>query len=163
MGLTSETKTTEGRVRDARAEDAGALYELACELARAVGDVEPPQGAVRERLLELLEEPRARVFVAELGCGVVGAASTWVKPDLAHGDRVVEVPMLVVSQGYRRRGFGRLLIEAVKELALASGASLIELVATKDNRSARNFYRTMGFVETEHVALEYVGDLRETS
>jgi ribosomal protein S18 acetylase RimI-like enzyme len=160
VGSVEMGRAMEAKVREARAGDAGVLYELACELARTVGDVEPAQGAVRARLIELLEEPGARVLVAEGPDGVVGAASAWIKPDLAHGDRVVEVPMLVVSREHRRRGLGRMLLEAVRELATRSGASLIELVATRDNESARNFYRSFGFVETEHVALEYVGDLR---
>ena len=151
---------SEIEVREATDGDAAALHALAGELADALSDRKPAAEAVRARLSELLEEPRARVLVAEAGeaAGVVGAATLWIKPDLAHGDRVIEVPMLVVSAGARRQGVGKHLIEEIQGIASAEGAALIELVATSDNLAAREFYRSLGFVETDHVALEFVGD-----
>lgn len=145
-------------VREATAEDGAGIHALACELAGAVGDTPPDEEAVRTRLEELLRETGARVFVAEVGGEVTGVVSVWIKPDLAHGDRVVEVPMLVVSSGARRQGVGRLLVGEIRGIASAEDATLIELVATSDNAAARGFYRSLGFVETDHVALEFVGD-----
>lgn len=147
-------------MREATAEDAEAIHALAGELAAAVDDSPPPLESVRGRFLELLEEPRARVLVAEDG-GVVGVASLWIKPDLAHGDTVVEVPTLVVAEGSRREGVGKLLMEEVQRLGAESGANLIELVATTSNVAAREFYRSLGFVETDHVTLEFVGDMED--
>jgi ribosomal protein S18 acetylase RimI-like enzyme len=145
-------------VREAAAEDAEALYALALELADALGDQKPRPKATRARLLELLEEPRARVLVAEDGEeGIVGAASLWIKPDLAHGDTVVEVPMLVVAENHRRTGVGKLLMEEVRNVASDNGASQIELVATRANVIAREFYRSLCFVEADVVSLEFVG------
>ena len=149
-------------VREATPEDARNLHALAEELADALGDRRPRHGAVRARLLELLEEPRARVLVAEdEGGGVVGAASLWIKPDLAHGDKVVEVPMLVVSGEARRQGVGKLLVQEIQSIVAAENAALIELIATRNNAPARAFYRALGFVETEHVALEFIGDVHD--
>src|SRR5918994_347193 len=105
MGSTNE-------VREATVEDAAEIYALACELAETVGDAPPREEAVHQRLKELLEEPRACVLVAEAEDGVVGAASLWIKPDLAHGDAVV---------------------------------------------AAREFYRSLGFVEADVISLEFVG------
>jgi ribosomal protein S18 acetylase RimI-like enzyme len=148
------------RVREASAEDAEIIHSLAAELARAVGDSPPSLENVRERLAELLEEPRARVLVAE-GDVIVGVVSLWIKPDLAHGDSVVEVPMLVISEDRRREGVGKLMMEEVQRLAAENGATLIELVATTQNNPAREFYRSLGFVETDHVTLEFVGDVED--
>jgi ribosomal protein S18 acetylase RimI-like enzyme len=148
------------RVREATAEDAEAVHSLAGELAGALGDSPPRFEDVRARLMELLEEPRARVLVAEgEDGGVVGVVSLWIKPDLAHGDTVVEVPTLVVTEGSRREGVGKLLMEEVRGLAAENEANLVELVATTQNVAAREFYRTLGFVETDHVTLEFVGDM----
>ncbi len=146
-------------VREATAEDAEAIHSLAGELAATVGDSPPRPEDVEARLAELLEEPRARVLVAEDDGVVVGVASLWVKPDLAHGDTVIEVPTLVVAEGSRREGVGKLLMEEVQRLGAENGADLIELVATTQNVAAREFYRTLGFVETDHVTLEFVGDM----
>ena len=147
--------------REATAGDAEKIHALAGELAGAVGDTPPDLEAVRARLSELLEEPRARVLVAEDDAAVVGAASFWIKPDLAHGDTVVEVPMLVVAENHRREGVGKLLMEEIRRLATEHDAGIIELVAAGDNRPAREFYRSLGFVETDHVALEFMGDLED--
>ena len=147
-------------VREAALEDAEAIYYLARDLADALGDQRPRPDAVRARLGEFLKEPRARVLVAEVEDGVLGAASIWIKPDLAHGDAVIEVPMLVVTGSARRRGVGKLLIEEIQSIAAAENAALIELVATKENDVARAFYRSLGFVETDHIALEFIGDVQ---
>jgi ribosomal protein S18 acetylase RimI-like enzyme len=150
MGSTNE-------VREATVEDAAEIYALARQLAETVGDAPPREEAVRERFGELLDEPRARVLVAEGEDGIVGAVTLWVKPDLAHGDAVVEVPMLAVSEHHRREGVGRLLMAEVRGVAARNGTTLIELVATRANVAAREFYRSLGFVESDVVSLEFVG------
>ena len=150
------------RVREATAKDAETIHDLACELAGTVGDAPPQFENVRARLADLLEERRARILVAEGGDGaVVGAASLWIKPDLAHGDTVVEVPMIVVREDSRGEGVGKALMEEIQRLAAENEAHLIELVATTQNVAAREFYRTLGFVETDHITLEFVGDMED--
>ena len=149
-------------VRGAVAEDARAIHCLAGELAQTLGDSPPGFAAFRARLSELLDEPRARVLVAQGEEGVVGAATLWVKPDLAHGDVVVEVPMLVVSREARRQGIGRLLVAEIRGVAAGESATLVELIATSDNVDARSFYRSLGFVETDHVSLEFVGNMQDS-
>jgi GNAT superfamily N-acetyltransferase len=143
--------------RDATTEDAGGIHGLARELAETVGDEPPTEEAIRARLEELLDEPRARVLVAENEAGIVGGVNLWIKPDLAHGDTVIEVPMLVVAEDHRRAGVGKLLMEEVRNVASDNGASQIELVATRANVTAREFYRSLGFVEADVVSLEFVG------
>ena len=157
-----ERASPEIEVREATAEDAEAVHSLAGELAATLGDSTPRFEDVRARLLELLEEPRSRVLVAEGADGaVVGVASLWIKPDLAHGDTVVEVPMLVVTEGSRGEGVGKALMEVVRRLGADNEANLIELVASTHNVAAREFYRTLGFVETDHITLEFVGDMED--
>jgi ribosomal protein S18 acetylase RimI-like enzyme len=68
--------------------------------------------------------------------------------------------MLVVSGSARRRGVGKLLVEEIQSIAAVENAALIELVATNENDVARAFYRSLGFVETDHIALEFVGDVQ---
>ena len=148
-------------VREAVTEDAEALHAMMGELADALGDRSPRFGAMRAQLEKLLAEPGARVLVVEGAEDLVGAASMWIKPDLAHGDVVIEVPMLVVSGNARRRGVGQLLVKEIRRIAAEENAALIELVATKENDVARAFYKSLGFIETEHIALEFVGDMQQ--
>jgi ribosomal protein S18 acetylase RimI-like enzyme len=149
------------KTRDATAEDIAGIHGLALELAETVGDNPPTEETVGARLEELLNEPRARVLVAENGAGIAGVVSFWIKPDLAHGDTVVEVPMLVVAEDHRRTGVGKLLMEEVRNVASDNDASQIELVATRANVMAREFYRSLGFVEADVVALEFVGSYED--
>src|ERR687889_217615 len=74
---------------------------------------------------------------------------------------LIEVPMLVVSGNARRRGVGKLLVNEIWRIAAEENATLIELVATKENDVARAFYKSLGFIETEHIALEFVGDMQQ--
>jgi ribosomal protein S18 acetylase RimI-like enzyme len=158
----SETnKPAAEAVREAVLEDAEALHALIGDLADTLGDRNPQFGAMRAQLEKLLEEPGARVLVVEGAEDIVGAASLWIKPDLAHGDVVIEVPMLVVSGNARRRGVGKLLVNEIWRIAAEENATLIELVATKENDVARAFYKSLGFIETEHIALEFVGDMQQ--
>ncbi len=145
------------KVREAKVEDAAEICGLARELAETVGDSPSAEEAIRARLEELLDEPRAQVLVAENEAGIVGGVSFWIKPDLAHGDSVVEVPMLVVAEDHRRTGVGKLLMDEVRNVASENSASQIELVATRSNVTAREFYRSLGFVEADVVLLEFVG------
>lgn len=153
--------SSEIKIREATQEDVEAVYTLACELAAAVRDSRPDPKAVGKRLEELLEGSRSWTLVAEGEGGIVGVMSFWIKPDLAHGDIVLEIPMLVVSEDSRREGVGKLLVEEVRKQAHEHSATTIELIATSDNTTAREFYRSLGFVETDHVALEFMGDLND--
>lgn len=148
-------------LREATVDDIGGIHALAAELAEVVSDASPDAGEVRKKLEELLEEPRARVIVAEGDEGIVGVASLWIKPDLAHGDTVVEVPMLVVAEEARRGGIGKLLMSEVRKVAAENDANLIELVATRANVAAQEFYRSLGFIEADVMALEFVGDIED--
>ena len=56
---------------------------------------------------------------------------------------------------------GKLLMQEIRRLSAENGAELIELVATTQNVAAREFYRALGFVETDHVTLEFVGDMED--
>lgn len=161
MRVSVEESIPTPTLREAKADDAVGIHALTGELAETVGDVLPDLDLVRARLRELLEEPRAKVIVAEGDGGLVGAVSLWIKPDLAHGDTVVEVPMLVVSEEARRSGVGRLLMSEVQEIAANNGAGLIELVATRANVAAREFYRSLGFIEADVVALEFIGNVED--
>lgn len=146
-------------LREATLGDAVEIHALARELAETVGDAHPDEGAVRTRLEALLGNPAARVFVAEEGGRLAGVVSLWIKPDLAHGDVVVEVPMLVVSEDHRRNGVGRLLMSRVSDVAAENEASQIDLVTTRANVAARDFYKALGFTEADVVSLEFVGDV----
>jgi len=158
----SEIQSTQSpKTREATLDDFEGVHALAVQLAEIVGDDVPDPTEVHTRLEELLKEPRARVIVIDGETGIAGVASLWIKPDLAHGDTVVEVPMLVVSKDDRRSGIGRQLLLGVSDIAREHNAGLIELVATRENSVAQDFYRSLGFVEADVMPMEFVGDIHD--
>ncbi|MCC2592269.1 GNAT family N-acetyltransferase [Tessaracoccus sp. OS52] len=70
---------------------------------------------------------------------VVGAATFQCVGDTADLHRVV------VADGYRRRGFARVMLLAGLHWAKQSGASRMVLEVRQDNEVAIAFYRTYGF------------------
>ena len=68
---------------------------------------------------------------------------------------------VVVALDWLHQPVGRRLMDEVQAIAAANGANIVELIATSANVAAREFYRSFGFVETDHVALEFVGDVHD--
>ena len=63
----------------------------------------------------------------------IGAKPAWILNDL------------YVSPEARRKGVGKQLMEAAKEMAIASGAAWLELATAKDNKVAQALYRRLGY------------------
>ena len=77
-----------------------------------------------------------------------GMAILAVDPSrLASGDRSAYIPDLGVMRDHRRRGLGRLLIQASAQRALACGAESLELIVSADDVDVRAFYQSLGFNE----------------
>jgi ribosomal protein S18 acetylase RimI-like enzyme len=101
--------------------------------------------ARRARIATLLTGESATVLVADAsasgGPGMVGHISVEVAP---YG--VADIGMLVVD-GWRGRGLGRLLLDAAMEWATAAGAHKMALEVWPHNAAALELYRSAGFVE----------------
>jgi GNAT superfamily N-acetyltransferase len=80
------------------------------------------------------------VLVAEVGGRVVGMASLHVTPLFTEGHSRGRLTALVVDPGQRRRGVGRLLLQAVEAAARARGCVALELTSRPDRRGAHRFY-----------------------
>lgn len=77
-----------------------------------------------------------------------GMAILAVDPNrLASGDKAVYVPDIGVMRGHRRRGLGRLLVQASARRAIACGAEALELIVSADDQQVRAFYQSLGFGE----------------
>lgn len=103
----------------------------------------------REAFVELLRafrqaRPiRGALWVAEdsttgemLGYAGIEVSALWGEADLIN---------VAVAEEHRRRGVGRLLMEWIIRRCRQSGIELLWLRVRASNRSARRFYRTMGF------------------
>ena len=86
------------------------------------------------------------VYVACDGGEVVGVVSLQTMPNLGYDCRPSFLEAMVVAEGHRRRGVGRLLVERALDDA-AAGCHKVQLLTHKRHATdgAHDFYRAVGF------------------
>jgi ribosomal protein S18 acetylase RimI-like enzyme len=134
-------------IREAKDGDLGAMVELLQELSRVTssyGRIE--KKAVQNGYRAMLDLPSVyRNFVAIEEGRVVGLLSMIFYKTLLHEGGTALINELVVSQNQRRRGIGRMLVEAAIRLAIEQGMDEIEVGTEQNNLAARRFYASAGF------------------
>jgi len=125
-------------VREARAQDVGALAELATQL----GYPSHPE-EVLHRLRCVVPE-RSRVLVAVVDACVVGWVHVSLYPTLVT-DGAAQIHGLVVDQKWRDRGIGRALLEAAESWALDRACRTMLVRSNVIRREAHDFYRHLGY------------------
>ena len=150
------------RVRLASIEDAVLLAELVCDVQRLhaealpeiytpVDDLEPFVDDFRGRLLA---NPDGRVYIAEVDGEAVGyvyafrsqrvaTAYTWARDTLV-------VDQISVRPAYQGCGIGRLLMQAVYDLARELQVDKVHLKVLAFNDAAIGFYAKLGFTMFSH-------------
>lgn len=63
--------------------------------------------------------------------------------------QVVEILNLVIFPEFQQQGYGRILVEKIKTLALQQGADNLWLEVRAGNQRARNLYQNAGFLQTD--------------
>jgi GNAT superfamily N-acetyltransferase len=111
-------------IRPATLHDAAEIARLSTQLGYPA-----TEGAMRERLEQLLPSPRQVVFVAEAGHGLLGWVAGELRLILESGSRV-ELAGLVVDASARRTGIGSQLVREVEQWALAKCRGCISRTGT---------------------------------
>jgi RimJ/RimL family protein N-acetyltransferase len=128
-------------VRRARVEDIEACLDLyadvAAEAVHIGGEAPIDRAARRTDWLEALSRADAVRFVAVKGDAIVGIGGL-------DGDRVADLGMLV-APGWRGRGIGTMLMEALIDWARQVGAHKIALQVWPHNDAAIALYKRFGF------------------
>ena len=110
-----------------------------------------PQGPARGRdyVLGLIADPDVGLFVAQAEGQLVGLICVLVREapavPILVPRRYAVVDNLVVSEGFRREGIGRALMERAQAWAVAQGVEAIELNVWEFNRGAMAFYWQLGY------------------
>ncbi len=102
----------------------------------------------------LLRRSNARLAVVEDEGGILGYAVAWFAGGQA------ELGDLAVRPESRRRGVGRLLLEAMLAAAAQEGIEVMFLEVRESNLAARALYEEAGFVEVDR-RLRYYADPTE--
>ena len=97
----------------------------------------------RESILhDVKENVVARWLVLDSGEGdVVAYAGMWFVLDEAH------VCNVAVHPDHRRKGYGRMIFDALVELAQENSMSMMTLEVRRSNTAAQNLYHACGFLD----------------
>lgn len=113
--------------------------------------------AKQERALRMIiERPSAAAWVADCDGRVVGMITAQTVVSTAEGGESVWIEDVIVREGYRRRGIGRRLVQAVEQWCAGRGAARIQLLADSSNEPACAFYPKRGWTRTGMVAFRKI-------
>jgi len=130
------------KLRDAKADDAKALVPL----MQLLGHETDAKG-VRKRINQLAQDKLAPI-VAMLDKQIVGLVGIHRMVTI-HRDRPVgRITILVVAEGARGQGVGRMLTEAAEQHLKALGCGMVEVTSNDRLARAHAFYRHLGYERT---------------
>jgi ribosomal protein S18 acetylase RimI-like enzyme len=135
----------EANLADAR--DAEAVVEMIDMYARdPMGRDERLPHDVRSAIVPgLRAHPASLVFLAFEARNPVGVAVCFRAFSTFHARPIMNLHDLAVRPGWRGRGIGLRLFEAVEARARALGCCKVTLEVRGDNRPAQGLYRRLGF------------------
>jgi predicted N-acetyltransferase YhbS len=142
-------------VRLAEKRDVLRLVELYRELTITTSAIEhnrrPSPTDYEQVFAEIRSDPRQRLLVAEQQGEVVGTILLLVIPNLSHNATPwALLENLIVTERYRGRGLGRMLLEHAVGLADNSGCHMVELCSDSRRKKAHILYNSMGFEAQAH-------------
>jgi GNAT superfamily N-acetyltransferase len=138
----------------ATADDLPQLADLLAELFTLESDFRPERDKQLRGLRMILDDPaRGSVFVLRVDGKVAGMANALITISTAEGERVLLLEDVIVRSEHRGGGLGRQLIEHVLNWARKQGMARVTLLADRDNRSALDFYRKLGFENSNMTVL----------
>jgi ribosomal protein S18 acetylase RimI-like enzyme len=107
-------------------------------------------------LTDMVRSNMLTVYAASVGSPAdappIGLATAHAIPASLVMGRFWQLRDLYVLPGSRRRGAAAALVGAVREAALAAGATRLSLVTEPDNHAALGLYRRLGFRPVEGLA-----------
>ena len=95
--------------------------------------------------IERFSTDESFVVAAEAAGEVIGFIAFHVMPRFETDERFARIIALVVDPGVRERGIGRQLMAEAERVALAAGASFLEVTAGHHRPEARKLFESMGY------------------
>jgi GNAT superfamily N-acetyltransferase len=140
-------------IRPASRSDVPAMTHLLHQLFAIEADFDFSAERQRRGLELLLATTRAMAVVAEEDGKVVGMATAQLVISTAEGGPSLLIEDLVVVPSHQRKGIGGALLIALAKWGAGLGAERMQLLADRTNTSALDFYRHIGWRETQLICL----------
>jgi GNAT superfamily N-acetyltransferase len=142
-------------IRRARLYDLHRLTEMLKQLFAIEKDLKTGVEKYEAGLTELICGDTGAVFVAEIDGKTAGMATAQAVISTSAGGLSLLVEDVFVLEGYRKKGVGKGLLEVIKMWGAKKGALRMQLVADRKNRGAVEFYKKLGWNETEMKGMYY--------
>lgn len=139
-------------IRPAEQRDVEALAALLEDLDRFYGstDAEPPDQRMQQITENLFEEPPAAyVLLTWENEQLVGMAAYSFLWPAAGVTRSLYLKELYVTEEFRRKGIGALLMQRLCQVAVEHECSRVEWTADQDNPLAEAFYGRLGIPKNQ--------------
>lgn len=94
---------------------------------------------------EVLNSPNNFVFVAEDNGQIIGLAAFSVRNVIRYPKQIAELDELFVSQEYRQKGVGKLLMQKVEEKAKELNCYRLYVESQYKHETAHKFYEQLGY------------------
>jgi GNAT superfamily N-acetyltransferase len=135
-------------IRSATTEDLMSLTMLLGELFKIESDFSPNIRKQRQGLASLMENGEATVLVAVMKAEIIGMCTLQPLLSTAEGGTVGMVEDLVVSEQWRKKGLGGLLLAEIEKRAVSQNMSRLQLFTDKENDPAACFYDKHEWAQT---------------
>lgn len=135
-------------VRDANADDAMAVKALYKHLNPK--DPEIADAAFRHRFLSIIEDPTQTILIGEVHDKTVASCTMFILPNLTRGGRPFGLVENVVTHAdFRRKGYGRAVLEVATERAQRLGCYKLMLMTGSKRPEVLAFYEHAGFKQNK--------------
>lgn len=114
-----------------QSEHTESVYEIACKCFNDPWSKDALKGE--------LENPLASMFVALLGCDVIGFGGVQIITDEAY------ITNIAVKKGARKKGTGSLILSAIINFCRQNGCRFVTLEVRTSNSAAISMYEKSGF------------------
>jgi len=110
------------------------------------------------RLKCYLSSSSYEVFVALKENKIVGCVALSFKESFVKVGKVARIEALIVKEGFKRQGIGRLLMEKAEEKARERECQVMELTSglRRASQGAHNFYEALNYKNKGHYAKLYL-------
>ena len=132
-------------IREIRESDLPDLFRL-YEHLHASDDPLPAQGVVQKIWRRIQQNPELKYFGAFVDNALVSTCALSVIPNMTRACRPYGViENVVTSPAFRRRGFGRAVLQHALDHAWSRGSYKVMLLTGRKNEETYKFYESSGF------------------